>query len=29
VAGVPLETFAKAHRELTESLAFFGDGKAG
>ncbi len=28
VAGVPLETYAKAHRELAESLAFFGDGKA-
>jgi 3-oxoisoapionate-4-phosphate decarboxylase len=29
VAGVPLETYAKTHRELAESLAFFGDGKAG
>lgn len=29
VAGIALETYAKEHRELAESLAFFGDGKAG
>ena len=29
VAGVPLETYAKDHPELAQSLAFFGDGKAG
>ena len=28
VAGVPLETYAKGHPELAQSLAFFGDGKA-
>ncbi|MFN4140835.1 3-oxo-isoapionate-4-phosphate decarboxylase OiaX [Aestuariivirga sp.] len=28
VAGVPLETHAKDHPELAQSLAFFGDGKA-
>jgi ribulose-bisphosphate carboxylase large chain len=28
VAGVPLETYAKQHPELAQSLAFFGDGKA-
>ena len=29
VAGVPLETYAKDHPELAQSLSFFGDGKAG
>ena len=29
VAGIPLETYAKDHPELAQSLAFFGDGKAG
>ncbi|MFO1132881.1 MAG: 3-oxo-isoapionate-4-phosphate decarboxylase OiaX [Hyphomicrobiales bacterium] len=29
VAGIALETYAKEHRELAESIAFFGDGKAG
>ncbi|WP_374332596.1 3-oxo-isoapionate-4-phosphate decarboxylase OiaX [Aestuariivirga sp.] len=29
VAGIALETYARDHRELAESLAFFGDGKAG
>ncbi|MCA3572421.1 MAG: ribulose 1,5-bisphosphate carboxylase, partial [Aestuariivirga sp.] len=29
VAGIPLETYAKEHPELAQSLAFFGDGKAG
>jgi ribulose-bisphosphate carboxylase large chain len=29
VAGIPLETHAKEHPELAQSLAFFGDGKAG
>jgi 3-oxoisoapionate-4-phosphate decarboxylase len=28
VAGIPLETYAKTHPELAQSLAFFGDGKA-
>ena len=28
VAGIPLESYARQHRELAESLAFFGDGKA-
>ena len=28
VAGVPLETYAREHVELAQSLAFFGDGKA-
>jgi ribulose-bisphosphate carboxylase large chain len=28
VAGIPLETYAKDHKELAQSLAFFGDGKA-
>jgi ribulose-bisphosphate carboxylase large chain len=28
VAGIPLEAYAKEHRELAQSLAFFGDGKA-
>ena len=27
VAGIPLETYAKEHPELAQSLAFFGDGK--
>lgn len=29
VAGIPLDTYAKDHPELAQSLAFFGDGKAG
>lgn len=29
VAGIPLETYAQQHRELAQSLFFFGDGKAG
>ena len=29
VAGIALETYAKEHRELAQSLAFFGDGKNG
>jgi ribulose-bisphosphate carboxylase large chain len=29
VAGIPLETYAKDHKELAQSLGFFGDGKAG
>ena len=28
VADIPLEVYAREHRELAESLAFFGDGKA-
>jgi ribulose-bisphosphate carboxylase large chain len=28
VQGIPLETYARAHPELAQSLAFFGDGKA-
>ncbi len=28
VAGIALETYARDHRELAQSLAFFGDGKA-
>jgi ribulose-bisphosphate carboxylase large chain len=28
VSGVPLETYAREHKELAQSLAFFGDGKA-
>jgi 3-oxoisoapionate-4-phosphate decarboxylase len=28
VAGIALDTYAKDHRELAQSLAFFGDGKA-
>ncbi len=28
VQGVPLETYAREHPELAQSLAFFGDGKA-
>jgi ribulose 1,5-bisphosphate carboxylase large subunit-like protein len=29
VAGVPLDTYARQHRELAESLAFFGGGTGG
>ena len=29
VSGIALEVYAKDHKELAQSLAFFGDGKAG